>query len=730
MSNKKYIFHKRWFTDIPAFDDLRYKINTYPIFGILWLTFTVKRFRLIQLKRKNRGVLKMQLKSIWNTNGNQPKQPSNNVYIYVLLAFVSNFIIEFFSQDGLSAAWDYLSQRPWNYIYNTALIFLTLQIVFLFKRRVFVSVMVLGVWILLGITNGIILNYRVTPFTYLDITLLKNAFSMLDSYFSSFQLTLLFLIILLLVVGFVVLFLFGPKRKGAIDYKKVITGIVCYTAAFTVVTGLLLHFQILAVHFGNIAYAYLDYGFPYCFTSTALNTGINQPFNYSQQSIRKLGLTQQSDSQAKTPNIIMIQLESFFDITHVTDLSFSQDPVLTFRNLKQQYSSGYLTVPSVGAGTANTEFEVLTGMSLDYFGTGEYPYKTILTKKTAESLGYNLKDLGYATHALHNNDATFYNRHEVFKQLGFDSFTAMEFMNITEYTPTGWAKDKFLIDEIIKAMDATPNQQDFVYAISVQGHGSYPNEQIDPDQKITVTGAPKQRQEAIEYYTNQIYEMDLFIAQLIERLSSFDEDVLLVLYGDHLPGLQFQNEDLDNYNIYQTEYVVWDNFGLEKQDKNLTTYQLSARIAELLDIHHGTMIQFHQTYQNKVYYQKNLHLLQYDMLYGKQYIYSGENPFQPTDMRYDVVDFQIDDAYVSRDHLYVVGDEFTQYSTLAINGHQKDTIYISPMLIKVEMANIQEGDTIQIQQENRNRNMVLAKSKKYVYHDDDVPTIVTQQDET
>ena len=42
----------------------------------------------------------------------------------------------------------------------------------------------------------------------------------------------------------------------------------------------------------------------------------------------------------------------------------------------------------------------------------------------------------------------------LYKQLGFDSFTAMEFMNITEYTPTGWAKDKFLIDEIIKAMDA------------------------------------------------------------------------------------------------------------------------------------------------------------------------------------------------------------------------------------------------------------------------------------
>ena len=44
----------------------------------------------------------------------------------------------------------------------------------------------------------------------------------------------------------------------------------------------------------------------------------------------------------------------------------------------KEYSSGYYKVPSVGAGTANTEFETITGMSLHYFGPGEYPYKSIL----------------------------------------------------------------------------------------------------------------------------------------------------------------------------------------------------------------------------------------------------------------------------------------------------------------------------------------------------------------
>ena len=72
----------------------------------------------------------------------------------------------------------------------------------------------------------------------------------------------------------------------------------------------------------------------------------------------------------------------------------------------KEYSSGYYKVPSVGAGTANTEFETITGMSLHYFGPGEYPYKSILKETTCESVPYVLKNLGYSTHAVHNNEPT------------------------------------------------------------------------------------------------------------------------------------------------------------------------------------------------------------------------------------------------------------------------------------------------------------------------------------
>ena len=128
-----------------------------------------------------------------------------------------------------------------------------------------------------------------------------------------------------------------------------------------------------------------------------------------------------SDDQ---PNIVVVLLESFCDPTEVNFLQLSEDPIPNFRNLYENYSSGYLTVPVVGAGTANTEFEVLTGMSMQYFGTGEYPYKTILKETDCESIASDLSSIGYGTHVVHNNGGNFYSRANAFSMMGFDTFTS------------------------------------------------------------------------------------------------------------------------------------------------------------------------------------------------------------------------------------------------------------------------------------------------------------------
>ena len=199
-----------------------------------------------------------------------------------------------------------------------------------------------------------------------------------------------------------------------------------------------------------------------------------------------------------------------------------------------------------------------TGVNLDDFGPGEYPYRTVMQSKTCESAAYDLKKIGYATHAIHNNDATFYDRYKVFSHLGYDTFTSIEYMD-SDYqkTPLGWAKDKMLVPQIKKTLDSTDGR-DYIFTISVQGHGDYPEvmpEGYNTSIKVSNFFNPEE-QTQFEYYVNQVHEMDSFIGELVDMLKRRKEETVLVMYGDHLPTFSFTNDTMENGDIYQTEYFI------------------------------------------------------------------------------------------------------------------------------------------------------------------------------
>ena len=87
----------------------------------------------------------------------------------------------------------------------------------------------------------------------------------------------------------------------------------------------------------------------------------------------------------------------------------------------------------------------------------------------------------------HNNGGNFYSRAQVFNHMGFDHYTSKEFMNILQNTPNGWATDDVLLKYIDESMNTTEGQ-DFVFTVSVQGHGEYPTEKLIENPKIVVTG--------------------------------------------------------------------------------------------------------------------------------------------------------------------------------------------------------------------------------------------------
>jgi len=583
------------------------------------------------------------------------KLKHNHILILFIMAVVIDYIIEALGRLSPLLAVQFFIEHPLITFCNVMLIMAVLSLSLLFRRRVFAASMLSLLWLAIGIINGIILTNRMTPFNVKDLSTLSEARSILTNYFSVKSLIIIAAGAALFVLLVIILYRKTPRSKTKVDYRKSVASILLIVlVAFGSITGGM-RMGVLDTFFPSLPYAYRDNGVPYSFMITWVKTGIDRPKGYTEAKMKEIftggelgddGIytpgKDDTDEPESTPNIVFLQLESFVDPTIAKDVKYSKDPIPYYRQLLKEYSSGYLTVPAVGAGTANVEFEAITGISARFFGPGEYPYKSILTKETCESVPYDLRQVGYTSHAIHNHRGAFYNRNTVFSNLGFDTFTCLEYMNNVVKTPKNWAKDTILTENIIDALNSSEGP-DYIYTISVQGHGKYPDEQIIEDPVIEVTEAPDEETKwSYEYYANQVYEMDIFVKELTDALEDYDEDIVLVMYGDHLPALDMKEENLTTGDLYKTQYVIWSNFGLEKQDKDVCAYEITSHVLKRFGITAGLLNKYHQDYEDSKNYLSNLEALSYDILYGKNYIYGGSKPYEPTELKMGIRDIKID----------------------------------------------------------------------------------------
>lgn len=644
-----------------------------------------------------------------------------SLIFHALLACIINFVIEAISRHSVVAAWDYMTGTPLVFLYNAFMIFVTFSIVYLFKRRIFVRMIIGAIWVILGIANGYILLKRVTPFNAQDLKIAGDGIALINNYCNGFEVVVIAVGAVALLIWLISMWRRGGQYAGKIHHIAALIGIIVCGVLYTFVTNIAIDKRVVSTYFGNIAFAYEDYGLPYCFSASLFNTGISGPNGYTKKAMAKidkdgeLNQTATSRSSDELPNIIVVQLESYFDVANAEFFTTSEDACPNLHNLYQNYSNGYFKVPSVGAGTANTEFEVLTGMNLRYFGPGEYPYKTYSKKHPTESAATALASLGYGTHALHDNTGNFYSRANVFNNMGFDTFTSKEFMNVLQTTENGWAKDEILTHHIMEAMDTT-KQEDFVFTVSVQGHGNYPETQVIENPKIKVEGIEDEAlKNKWEYYVNQVYEMDQFVGDLIKAVEERNEPSVVVFYGDHLPTMGLKAEDLKSRYLYNTNYVIWDNIGLQKDDKNIPAYQLMSEVLNRLDIHSGTVFNYHQQRKGTKNYLSDLELLQYDILYGKQYVYNGKAPITEGHMVMGIRNVSLSSIVPQLNSGYsLYGENFTKYSRVYVNGEKQKSSFLNNTRINLSETELKDGDVIQVGQVGSS-DTIFRMSDKYTY---------------
>ena len=666
-----------------------------------------------------------------------PKEPSKlSIFLnkhalltHIPLSLAMCFALEWMSQHSFMEAMNFVVDHTGAYLYNSFLIFSVYNLVFLTKRKTFLRMVISAVFVMLGIINCVILFNRVTPFGFTDLSMIGDLLTMQNTnYFTADQAAMSVAAIGVYALLMVRLFIKGAQQKPKYPFWLRLALVVFCFVTIPFSTRILQNNGVLTSYFGNLAQGYKNYGYLYGFATSILDRGMSKPKDYSDETVKsilkKTDMGENTIDEENLPNIVVVLLESYYDVSEADFIETSEDPMPFFHYLEENYSTGHCTVPVVGAGTCNSEFEVLTGMSCQFFGPGEYPQKTVLKQTNVESVADILGEIGYGTHVVHNNGGNFYSRANAFSMMGFDTFTCKEMLDITDYTPLGsWPLDDILIPATMDAMNSTESS-DFVYTITVGTHGDYPTYQVieDPAIEVNAKGKTEEQNWQWEYYINMLHNMDTWMKNYVEALNSTGEDTLLIMFGDHLPTMGLTEEEIATGDLYQTKYVTWNNFGMEKEDMDLTTYQLVSEYLDRLGIHGGTMIDYNQYQTNAGVdassdeYLEDLEMLQYDLLYGERYAYDQGDPYPSSDLIMGINDVVIDAAYLYGDKLHIYGDNFTKWSKVYVNGEKVTTSYESGQVLTISADSIENGDTICVCQVGSS-STIFRSSNDYMFYD-------------
>lgn len=371
---------------------------------------------------------------------------------------------------------------------------------------------------------------------------------------------------------------------------------------------------------------------------------MDKPKNYSEKTIASL--YEKYVNQAKQINetranniadqtVIYILSESLsdpylIDGTQVTNNGEPVDVLANIRTILSQTTSGTMISDGYGGGTANMEFQTLTGLPYTNFSSSVSTLYTEIAPymKYMPSISNLYSPIDRIV--LHPSGATNYGRDEIYKKLGFDKMYFTEGGNLNfENTKTQGINmsDESLYQTVLSAINT--NESQFFSVITMQNHTpwseEYPQELIATNPNLS-----KDAQEQLTNYVRLLSYTDVSTKNFLESLQKINKKITVVFYGDHLPGIYSQEVFEDNPDLqYQTPYFIWSNFETEKL--NYPFVKSSDFTAELLAVTGSKVSPYYALLTNilnngtlsieeqDIVYE-DLNLIQYDLVSGKNYI--------------------------------------------------------------------------------------------------------------
>lgn len=490
--------------------------------------------------------------------------------------------------------------QPLYWLINIVILYFIQGISILFCRRTKIGLICSYiVLILTSVIEYYVYRLRGRSFMLQDIANIRTASAVMGSY--TYELELRVGMALLCSVVLLYLMIVMPELEIKIHSKgrKICVSLgTVFICNILMSRGVMCKVEFMSFNQWAIEENYQTYGYIRTILAALQFLRIEKPSGYSANELKEIvnkysneGEMEYNVQTIQPKNIVMIMNESWADFRCIS--AFDQDDTITpyIDKLQENTIKGYIYVSTFGAGTANSEYEVLTGNSMQFLDVANTAYQWYISE-TEWGLARTLKNQKYKTFAFHPYMADNWNRKSVYSRMGFDEFYALENWTEPELESIRWcASDKSSYNKIINIHQNNVEGKLFLFMVTIQNHGGYAWE----DYKSTIRLNYDNEYPQAEQYLSLIRETDAAFEYLLSYFETVDEPTLIIMFGDHMPNIEdgFYEELLGGrtwtevdketqQKRYMTPFVIWANYDIEeRQGIEMSSNYLSSYVLQL-----------------------------------------------------------------------------------------------------------------------------------------------------
>ena len=435
------------------------------------------------------------------------------------------------------------------------------------------SVIAATLFFILGNINHYVYTFRGRTIFPGDILSLRTAANVAGSYDYTPDNTQIFVFFVFL--AYIAILLALPRIKERKRPKLIITGIV--TAFSAVYIAVFFHTGFLAsVGIEPSMWTTRGNGLILNFCVSLRYSAGEEPDGYSENSVKKIteGVADASTDAEEPVNVIVIMGESFADLEVLGKLPVNEPVMPYYNSLSGNCIKGWAYSSVFGGTTANSEYEFLTGNTMNFLPDDTVPYQLYVDDNSTSIVG-QMNTLGYHTVAMHPYLESGWNRIPVYANFGFDEvyfkddFKNRKFMR-------NYVTDQCNYENVVRLFDEKQEGEKlFVFNITMQNHSAYNVEYKGLPDLIRLQDPMDEVFPRVDQYLSLMKQSDLALEWLLDYFSNVEEKTVILLFGDHQPQVEtafykrMLGGDLSTLHISALQqrqmvpYCLWTNYDID-----------------------------------------------------------------------------------------------------------------------------------------------------------------------